>query len=76
MSKSDGRFTVEQFFDFLRKIFASVFRLHKLCTSSIISELSRPTIQCWHEENIVPSKNNPLYGNYSSLRVPVFPSLT
>ena len=35
MSKSDGRFTVEQFFDFLRKIFASVFRLRKLCISSM-----------------------------------------
>ena len=37
MSKSDGRFTVEQFLDFLRKIFASVFRLRKLCISSIES---------------------------------------
>ena len=35
MSKSDGRFTVEQFFDFLRKIFASVFGLRKLCISSV-----------------------------------------
>ena len=38
MSKSDVRFTVEQFFDFLRKIFASVFRLHKLCISSIATQ--------------------------------------